>query len=635
MPPSPMASGHGGTVRLRKGQLFRSPDKSTVRETSSLAQASGKAYANLNSGPVPNLHTATTEQYVTYCLLERQSKSNVDKTVWIKNTIALLRGADPHAMILPYDPTATVNAITHPNQVPPEQEVFRKFFPRVYMNMGKMVTKCKIQTSIPIKEIKWSIMPQLQNYKYYITPTQLRALRTGKAGYFLYAHPELTHRSDFNSVLSPLLKNKFNRNIEFQVAPEKETITLGQRKMSQRVLMVRGPLEDIENLRAFFSEAFSEGSPYDIGFLVRYTFITSHPVGACTKHHLYSILKQQQHFHRNVHYFIMYGIENLDTLYTQVRLFDETSKPTPDEYHKKQSSERSQERPSPSQAMIDDDHSMTDPTQEATINNKISLRLFMYMSMARNQTNLFHAVYPSSEKGKIYVLTIQENHDEALSILHNLKESLSLYMRDSDISKILVGHKGKETYIKDYPKPCGHYHSYANALVDLTLDVNPQDDISVQIDEDASFPHLESIAAPVTPKAKRNRDGEYVNNITPNSKLSRLPEGFSQSTSHDKLNATITESIARMRNLEQNHTQVSQTLKVYGEDIATLSTSIKNNSEAIKTIQEAQQAQMQTMESFAKTQERMHRTLNSIAEFNKTIVQPLVQSPEGVRGDPK
>jgi len=123
--------------------------------------------------------------------------------------VALLPRADHHASILLYDVSVKVNALTHQNQVPVSKAGLSKHFPRFYMNGGKMVTKCKIVTSIPIKEIKWTIMPQSQNYSYYVTATQLRALRNGKAGYFLFAHPELTHCNEFIQVLAPLLKEQY------------------------------------------------------------------------------------------------------------------------------------------------------------------------------------------------------------------------------------------------------------------------------------------------------------------------------------------------------------------------------------------------------------------------------------------
>ena len=677
----PPVSGRGGGLRLRKGQVTSVKRGQKRDDNMSVTFASGTVYANLNSGPIPNLHTATTDQYVSYCLLERRN-IKTSQSVWLKNVITLIRGADPHAAIIPYDITTKVNPITHANQVPTTKPELEKYFPRMYMNAGKMTTKCKMSTSVPIKEIKWTIMPQLQSASYYITPTQLKALRTGKAGYFLYGHPELTFRNEFQTVLKPLINDQFGRDIEFQVAPEVETIVIGQKRTSQRVIMVRCPLPEVENIRAFFSEAFSEDSVYDVGYLARYTFVTTHPVGECTKNHLRQILKCQQDFHRSIHYYIMYGVDNLDTLFPSLP------------NHTAQSSEEAELQP-PCQAKdrshppvnldgtitqpnaVTEDMDMdtgeslpasgtiphqdhiqhtenVNPSQEKVSQSTpaeerdspiptMSLRLLLYLCQSKYGNNLFHAVYKSTEDKKIYVLCTQENMQEALKMLHNLREALSLYIGDEDIAKILVSHNGQSTYVKDFPKVTGHYASYANSLVSMTSSSNPQsEDQDNHIDLTSADPFVthKSYAqvshpshTPRTPTAKRFRDGSSARIIpvTPQTN-SRLPPNFVQDTSHDKLNATVTESIARMKNLETSHSQLSSTLQVYGNDISTMSSSISNNSKAIKNIQEAQTAQQKTIETIAATQQQTLSIVNSIADFNEKFVRPLVQTPDGDRG---
>jgi len=594
------------------------------------------------------------------------------QTVWLKNMISLIRGADPHASIIPYDAGTKVNPITHPSQIPMSKPELQIFFPRIYMNGGKMVTKCKLVTSIPLKEIKWSIMPQLQSYNYFITPTQLRALRTGKAGYFLFGHPELTHRAEFQTVLSPLIHQAYQKSIEFQVMPEVETIVVGTKRVSQRVLMVRGPIQEIQNIRSLFSSLFAEDSPHDIGFLARYTFVTSHPVGACTKSHLQSILKTQQRFHRDIHYYIMYGIANLDTMF---KTFDQSSESTSntssshpqgstnldenatdvdmeessetDQYNLSPSSDTTQNHSvhqstekSPEVATTDtqantEAQKKDDPPEQSQQFPEMSLRFFLYLCQSKYGTNLFHAVYPSTETNKIYILCSQENMQEALKVLHNVREALATYLSDSNIARILVQHEGQSPYVKDFPKVTGHYVTYANALVDLvqTSADNPQSDQTQQpIDLSKDFPPVPSIRQPSrTPTTKRTRTGAQIPHQATQPQ-SRLPRNFVQDTTHAELTATVTESIARMKNMETNQTSLNSTLEVYGTDISTMSTSISNNSKAIKDIQEAQQAQQQTIESIAETQQKTLTIVNSIAEFNEQFVRPLVQTPDGVRG---
>jgi len=456
--------------------------------------------------------------------------------------------------------------------------------------------------------------------------------------------------------------------------PEVETIVVGTKRVSQRVLMVRGPIQEIQNIRSLFSSLFAEDSHHDVGFLARYTFVTSHPVGACTKSHLQSILKTQQRFHRDIHYYIMYGIANLDTMFKTFSSTSESTSNTSSSQSNQSKSDQSNkdtdvemEAPYPETDQQDDslpppdtpEHQSTrqsnlkspgnekEDTQVATEAQKenelpeqpqefqeMSLRFFLYLCQSQYGTNLFHAVYPSTETNKIYILCSQENMQEALKVLHNLRDALATYLSDSDISRILVQHEGQSSYVKDFPKVTGHYVTYANALVKLvnSNEDNPQSDQPQQpIDLSKDFPPAPSFQqTPRAPTTKRTRKGDQIHQHVP-PQQSRLPRNFVQDTTHAELTANVTESIARMKNMEAHHTNLSTTLEIYGTDISTMSTSISNNSKAIKDIQEAQQAQQKTIESIAETQQKTLTIVNSIAELNEQFVRPLVQTPEGVR----
>jgi len=563
--------------------------------------------------------------------------------------------------------------------IPEDVDQLNIYFPRFYMNGGTLSTKCKIRSSIPVKDLKWKMLPKLQNLDYWITPSQLKATRTGKAGWILGGHSELTHRPEFQSTLKPLIEKRFQKQIEFQVEPETESMSVGNKRVSQRVLMVRCPLQEVENIRALFSELFSDDTEEDIGFLARYRFITTHPMGLCTRKHLQAILKSQQDFHKTIHYFIIYGIANLETMFiTNDHLKNppspkDSSLCTPP--HQSQEADTSttdtvmenasimeQDEEIPQESSTNASTNSSQQTKEKDLSQdssnetdslvQMSPRLFFYLCQSvRTNSNLFHSVYPSTETNKIYALCTQDNMDEALTLLHNLDMALSAYFSDDIIQSIMVKHEGKATYVKDFPKMTAQYKSYANVLRNLVPDSqgNPQEqDEEVQV----VHTHYKSYASATTSNAtpgspvKRSRAGEAINQVTPH-KTSRLPRNFVENTQHTQLHSTVTESIARMRNLENSQGQLSKsmetygieiskintTMEVYGDDITKMSTSIANNSTAIKDIRDAQVQQANTIEKLADVQHQMLQSVNTIVHFNETVIKPrLVDTPDDVRG---
>ena len=107
------------------------------------------------------------------------------------------------------------------------------------------------------------------------------------------AHPDLTHRAAILTVLKSLIKAHTGKEIEFQVVPEVESIETPSNQ-------VQGPYDDNDTLKSFFNVAFSETSDINIGYLTRYTFVPSQPIGDITKTHLQSILYKQKLFHKNI-----------------------------------------------------------------------------------------------------------------------------------------------------------------------------------------------------------------------------------------------------------------------------------------------------------------------------------------------
>jgi len=706
---------HGGRgMGIRKNAIMQGHFGKRRNKEQEIYSTTGSNFTNLEKGPVPHLHTDPVQIFISYCELQRGKPRNaqVTKRVWLQNQLKILRAHDPHLLILPYDSDSKANGINHPGHVPQTMDHLSVYFPRMYMQSGHITAKCRIQSSIPINQLKWKVMPQLEECNYFIHPTQLKALRTGKAGWLLGAHPDLTFRDGFQDTLPKLIKERYGKDMEFSVAPEKEVIVVGSKRVEQRVLVIRCALDEVENIRAFFTEVFSAQSELDMGYLTRYTFITTHPVGECTKSHLQKILIAQKQFHKNVHYFIMYGINNLDTFYPTISLPDSNSKSTENmtnvsdkanhhddafkttsttSNHPNESAqdtkedennamdtdevsllsqEQEQDHSSEQSDTKDDNNSKDDVSKNvkensaeaepAQKNPPMSLRMLMYLCLSQDQDNLFHAVYPTTEKGKIYVLCTQDHRDEALTQLHHLEEAAQCYFPDEVLQDIFVGHKGMRPYVKDYPKISQHYQNYASVLVNMVgHDENPQggldDDrdptvipqLNQKVSTNFKAPSYAAAASSSMPSmqasspSKRHRDGAF---ITPN-KSSRLPQGFESSIKvNDQLNATVTESIARMRNLEKSHKNhdikidgITTTVDSYGrdmqamgEDISTMGKALTSHSSSIKTLLEAQAAQQLTIEKIDGTLSKTQSNVSEIMEFNKKYLLPVfAKAPNG------
>jgi len=192
----------------------------------------------------------------------------------------------------------------------------------------------------------------------------------------------------------------------------------------------------------------------------------------------------------------------------------------------------------------------------------LSLRHLMYLSVAASGISLFHAVYPSSESGKIYCLCTQENRDEALRLLHHLEDTSANYFQEEHLRQIFVGYRNQSPYVKDYPKLTSHYNDYATDLVNLVSGENPQGDSyppeivpspSKLVNPPNAKTYSQSLSSSHPPTAKRHRRGSDVP-LASSTNGSRLPEGFEDHLAiNAKLNATVSDTIARMKNLEQSN----------------------------------------------------------------------------------
>jgi len=560
------------------------------------------AYANLYTSPVPAVREIVQSTFTSFCEFHRGRRartSRVTTSVFIKNVLAIMQREDKKVAILSYDEQNPVNSICHPNQVPDDMDLFQKYFPRAYSSKGTLTVKCRITSSMDIHSLKRQVMPSLEKYDYFIWPSQLKAVRTGKIGWLYLAHPDLTHRGEIVQVLSPIIKQHFNKEMEFQAVPEFETVTVNEKVVKQRVLTIRCSHDSLEDMRAFFTEAFAADSNMHIQYLARYTFVSNHPIGNVSWSHLQAVLEMQKVFHKNVHWFNLFGVTNVDQefalasksgvtseniLERVVTQADNASPQSQDDTNMLPAVPEDQEMP-PSE----DHDASSNPMGESngrvpeTSPPRMSLRFYMYNKMNSDNHNMIHAVYKSADDKKLFVLCSQTNKQETLSFLHNIESTISEVFEPEALPVYVPkSPNGKGPYVKDYPKMTSRYTTYVNNLIDLTSSVNPQDDTPI--------PPATSYANAVTPN-KRHHSGAPKETIY----KSNLPVGFNESRQQNiQLTSTVNETISRLKTVETNAVENTETLNDLSgrldratQDISEMGAALQTQSESLAEVQKA------------------------------------------------
>ena len=439
-------------------------------KTPSPQKPNGK-YANLYTSPVPAQREIVRNVHVGFCDCQRKFNAynglKITKTVFMKNILALIQRADKHAAIIGYKDEIKINSLCHPNHVPHDNDEFEKYFPRTYNGKGNMVIKCRFTTSIPLIDIKKKIRSELVEYNYFLWPTMLRATRTGKLGWLFLAHPDFTQRHEIAQILQPLIKTHFGTERELQAVPETETITVANKKIQQRVLMLRCAYDDVDDLREFLTTVFSPTSTYNIGYSARYTFIPTQPVADCTIEDLQSILDQQQIFHQNVQWFVLFGVQHINVAQKLLNNDSEDAVPTQEEPE----SQPDVEMTDPSGKRKSPDSTEDQP---APVHQEMSLRYYLYNLETSNGEPIFHSIYATSDDNKTYILCSKSRKRDALAILHNIEANISAVFEPPAIETYISRKDGKNPYIPGYPIINQSFKTYASTLKTISS-ANPQE----------------------------------------------------------------------------------------------------------------------------------------------------------------
>ena len=574
--------------------------------SSSLPRKTNDTYVNFYNGPVPAVREIAQEEYTSYCELHRNSQPNtpaITKTVFVKNMLAMILSIDNKAAILAYDETKGINSICHPQQVPMENKSFEIYFPRTHLYRGSISLKCRITTSISMIDIKRSLLDTLRKKKYFLKPTPLKAIRTGKAGWMYMAHPDLTYRREFEEILSPIIEKAFKRKIEFHATPEMETQrdpTNNNLLFKQRVLAIRCPYEEVQAIRQFLTEVFAPDTSYNIGFLGRYTFVPSKIMGNLTNAHLRSLLQLQKSFHTHVFWYIMHGITNIN----QECEILPAELPDPD-LTQPCSQSIEDENENDEDMSYDQEEDTNDQSLEPPKEYQ-SLRMLMYNTRTPQGKHLIHAVYPGVDNTKMFVLCCDQHREHTLQFLHTLEETVTKTFVPTAL-QVYFGIEGTKPSVQDYPVLSPKVESYVDNLVELTSS-NPQEEPNT------------STAQMYTPYTQATHSNKRHHSGNPKTQMyeSNLPSGFTQRTARTaEQKAVINETMMRLKQIEANDTstqisisEMTKRLDQQGKDISHLGRAVRDQQETIDTIQETQVSQGKTIMQMHSDQTQILQKLN-------------------------
>ena len=419
----------------------------------------------------------------------------------------------------------------------------------------------------------------------------------------------------------------FGQQIEFQVSPENENLDTDQGRISQRVLMVRSAYEDTEKIRTFFTEAFSPESSTGIGFLARYTFVPGVPVGNCTKLHLITLLRMQQQFHKNVFWYIWVGIRNINEEYPL--LPPETSgtqraqqTEAPQTQEQEEVEDEIMEEVGDMRASNDSEKSNQDPKSHP---ETTSLKRMLYEIVDERDENLIHAVYPSMDASKMYVLCSDRNKESTLEHLQK-KESVLNQVFAPGATEVYFHQEGKP-YVQNFPVLTEHQNLLVDSIVSLASSANPQEE-SVPRIQQTSFATIVSQSP-----AKRRRDGSSKPSGLPSSILHRNQEKDNQ------LNAELNETLTRLKQIESNEvatneslTDVSKRLDQQANDISTLGKALESSNEKVEKVVITQVQQGKTMENMDGSLQAILSQMKSLNEYNKRFMRMAEPSQGGEVG---
>jgi len=487
-----------------------------------------------------------------------------------------------------------------------------------------------------IQEIKNSIIEKLQKYNYYVRPTPLKAIRTGRVGWMYLAHPDLTHRGDFQKFLSPLIHTRFGREVEFSIAPEMLTVESENSKMSYRVLIVRTAYDDLERMRIFLTEAFADNSTMSIAYLARYTFVPVFPVGGITRKHLQNLLRLQKQFNEKVFWYNLIGVRNIDSQHV-LKSSTQSHKSVSQEVLT-QPTDLNEDADMPLATDPGTNESDLEETPKIQETRSLRMHLYMLINSATNQ-NIIHAVYPSADDTKTFVLCSETNKEDVLRVLQGIEELVDEAFEPSARASYFREEEGMKPYVHNFPILDATHTDYVNSLIELSTGVsNPQDDSPPE--HTPQFQQRSSYASAISPSpTKRMRNGTSKQKSSTDS---NLPQGFiSNIQPNEQFKKSFEEASSKLQYLEtkEKETQgaldaLSSRMDKQGEEINLLGTAVAKTNEKVDLVCTTQNKQADTMVQMNQSLHTLLREVSKLNDYNEQF-SDMAESSQGGGVDQK
>ena len=538
-----------------------------VRETESL------------DGPMPAKREQVERKFNTYCAIHLGHPRNAapKKVYLLRHLYNLIKMADDTAAIQPYLPDDKVNSICHATHISEKIKDFEHYFPEVKYYNNRIRTKCRLSTNIPIKTIKNKIWADLRKHDFWVEPTSIKCYETARCGFFLYAHPDFTHRHDFVKILSPILKQNISSNLEleFDFQPEKLTVQTGLKKISEKVVMLRSTPSHSEKVQSILTNLFSENDDRDIMSLRKYMFVPISIAGDNDKVTLQGLLKTQQNFRQNVYHYIVTNISNYEAQFPVTFLSNEDTTSDTDQHMQDATDTTEDKHPHNDRTCSQAEGEAQSHASTNDSTTLYSLREWMYDLQDDNGESLIHATYPSAETHKIFVLCEKTKAIKVLQMLHNLIEIAGQLFTD-DALKTYFGPEQDLPLVHNHPRATAEMSTYANTLATYATVSNPQEEHSpISSSQDQRGP-------------KRTRDGN-------------------------------------VRTQLQTYAAAAGQQNNYGADVTGLMKQLESNLNTLKQVESKQQTQEATLEQVEQRFQRIEGGLEGHGRLLHTLSQTQTQ----------
>ena len=409
------------------------------------------------------------------------------------------------------------------------------------------------------KVIKNKIWGRIRQLNFWIDPTLIKSHETSRCGFLLYAHPDFTHQHDIIKILEPIAKAKLDnlRDFEFDAQPEKLNVVSGLEKISEKVVMIRSTSRQSENFQQIMTDLFAEDNTTDIQFLRKYMFVPMSIVGDVDKSTLQGLIRPQKNFRNNVYHYIITNVYKIEDKFPVV--IDPES--TDNEVTAMETDENGNTG-SDQHLGTQDQAQAQEPNQE-----QYSLRDWMYDLTDTDGEPLIHAMYPSADSGKAFILCEKAKALTVLQLIHNIVDIASQVFPE----QALVTYFGENKHIPlvhNHPRATEGTTTYASKLAAFATASNPQETPDSQQQTSQR-------------NAKRNRDGKHrATNGTP-TMHANAPAAVAAPTVPN-YGANVDDLLAKLRTNQDNLTDIEDKQKAQDDKFQAFELQLQNLDQGLK-----------------------------------------------------